>query len=107
MPLSRVSAVLKRIGMGKLGRLGLEPAVRYESASRHGRDRRIGTNPPMQGHGPPADEHPAEDGLRRGWHVCKTVVLAQAPPAFGRKGRPRSRGTYSNARQPIGASRRG
>ena len=32
MPLSTVSAVLKRIGMGKLGRLGLEPAQRYERA---------------------------------------------------------------------------
>jgi transposase InsO family protein len=30
MPLSTVSAVLKRSGMGRLGRLGLEPAVRYE-----------------------------------------------------------------------------
>ena len=30
MPLSTVSAVLKRIGVGKLGRIGLEPAVRYE-----------------------------------------------------------------------------
>jgi transposase InsO family protein len=30
MPLSTVSAVLKRAGMGRLGRLGLEPAVRYE-----------------------------------------------------------------------------
>jgi transposase InsO family protein len=30
MPISTVSAVLKRSGMGKLGRLGLEPAVRYE-----------------------------------------------------------------------------
>jgi transposase InsO family protein len=29
-PLSTVGAVLKRIGMGRLGRLGLEPAVRYE-----------------------------------------------------------------------------
>jgi transposase InsO family protein len=32
MPLSTVSGVLKRIGMGKLGRLGLEPAERYERA---------------------------------------------------------------------------
>jgi transposase InsO family protein len=32
MPCSTVSAVLKRIGLGKLGRLGLEPAVRYERA---------------------------------------------------------------------------
>jgi transposase InsO family protein len=32
MPLSTVSAVLKRLGMGKLGRLGLEPAQRYERA---------------------------------------------------------------------------
>jgi transposase InsO family protein len=32
MPISTVSGVLKRIGMGKLGRLGLEPARRYERA---------------------------------------------------------------------------
>src|SRR4051794_2445497 len=30
MPLSTVSGILARIGMGKLGRLGLEPAERYE-----------------------------------------------------------------------------
>jgi len=30
MPLSTVSAVLTRNGLGKLGRIGLEPAVRYE-----------------------------------------------------------------------------
>jgi transposase InsO family protein len=30
MALSTVSAILTRIGMGKLGRLGLEPALRYE-----------------------------------------------------------------------------
>jgi len=30
MPLSTVSGVLTRIGMGKLGRLGLEPAERYQ-----------------------------------------------------------------------------
>ena len=30
MPVSTISAVLKRIGLGKLGRLGLEPARRYE-----------------------------------------------------------------------------
>ena len=30
MPVSTVSGILTRIGMGKLGRLGLEPAVRYE-----------------------------------------------------------------------------
>jgi transposase len=29
-PLSTVSGILKRIGMGKLGRLGIEPANRYE-----------------------------------------------------------------------------
>lgn len=32
MALSTVSAVLKRQGLGKLGRLGLEPAARYEHA---------------------------------------------------------------------------
>jgi transposase InsO family protein len=30
MALSTVSGVLRKVGMGKLGRLGLEPAVRYE-----------------------------------------------------------------------------
>ena len=30
MPPSTVSGILQRIGMGKLGRLGLEPAERYE-----------------------------------------------------------------------------
>jgi transposase InsO family protein len=30
MPLSTVSAILTRVGMGRLGRLGLEPAHRYE-----------------------------------------------------------------------------
>jgi transposase InsO family protein len=32
MALSTVSGILQRIGMGKLGRLGLEPAARYERA---------------------------------------------------------------------------
>jgi transposase len=31
-PLSTVCAVLKRLGMGRLGRLGMEPAVRYQRA---------------------------------------------------------------------------
>jgi transposase len=31
-PLSTVSGILQRIGMGKLGRLGMEPAQRYERA---------------------------------------------------------------------------
>jgi transposase InsO family protein len=30
MPVSTISGILKRVGMGKLGRLGLEPAVRYQ-----------------------------------------------------------------------------
>src|SRR5947207_10041186 len=32
MPQTTVSGLLKQIGMGKLGRLGLEPAERYEKA---------------------------------------------------------------------------
>jgi transposase InsO family protein len=32
-PLSTVSGILSRIGMGRLGRLGLEPAQRYERAT--------------------------------------------------------------------------
>jgi hypothetical protein len=32
MPLSTVPGILTRIGMGRLGRLGLEPAQRYERA---------------------------------------------------------------------------
>jgi transposase InsO family protein len=34
MPLSTVSGILARIGMGKLGRLGLQPAGRYERERR-------------------------------------------------------------------------
>ena len=30
MPLSTVSGILTRLGLGRLGRLGLKPAVRYE-----------------------------------------------------------------------------
>jgi hypothetical protein len=30
MPLSTVSGILTRLGLGRLGRLGLEQAVRYE-----------------------------------------------------------------------------
>jgi transposase InsO family protein len=30
MPLSTVSGILTRVGLGRLGRLGLEPAIRYE-----------------------------------------------------------------------------
>ena len=30
LPMSTISGVLKGIGMGKLGRLGLEPVQRYE-----------------------------------------------------------------------------
>jgi transposase len=33
MALSTVSGILRRIGMGKLGRLGLQPAQRYERAA--------------------------------------------------------------------------
>jgi len=33
MPLSTVSAVLRRSGLGRLGRIGLEPAVRYERST--------------------------------------------------------------------------
>jgi transposase len=33
MPLSTVSGILKRQGLGKLGRLGLAPAERYERAA--------------------------------------------------------------------------
>jgi transposase InsO family protein len=32
MPVSTISGILKRVGMGRLGRLGLEPAQRYERA---------------------------------------------------------------------------
>jgi hypothetical protein len=32
LPSSTISGILKRIGMGKLGRLGLQPAQRYERA---------------------------------------------------------------------------
>jgi hypothetical protein len=39
MALSTVSGILTRIGMGKLGRIGLEPAVRSEASMRHHSER--------------------------------------------------------------------
>src|SRR5947209_8134570 len=42
MPLSTVSVVLKRHGMGKLGRIGLEQAVRYERSRPRSEERRVG-----------------------------------------------------------------
>jgi hypothetical protein len=38
-PLSTVSGILTRIGMGKLGRLGLEPAQRYGAIYASSRER--------------------------------------------------------------------
>ena len=34
MPLSTVSGILTRIGMGRLGRLGLQPAERFSANGR-------------------------------------------------------------------------
>jgi hypothetical protein len=72
MPLSTVSGILTRIGMGRLGRLGLQPAERYEAAhrdreeQRRARERRLGAPGDEQA---AADERdagarPAPDGLR-------------------------------------------
>ena len=73
MALSTVSGILTRIGMGKLGRLGLEPAVRYERQRpgelihidvkklgriQRGAGHRITGQAPLQPHAPTARRHP-------------------------------------------------
>ena len=46
MPLSTVSGILTRIGLGRLGRLGLEPAVRYERSRVRAPTPRLASAPP-------------------------------------------------------------
>ena len=59
MPLSTVSGILTRIGMGRLGRLGLEPAERYERASARGAgSHRRQEARADRGPGPPRDRQP-------------------------------------------------
>jgi transposase InsO family protein len=88
MALSTVSGILTRIGLGKLGRLGLEPAVRYERARPgeliHIDVKKLGRIHSGAGHrftGKPGQRRPGgtrtdAEGVRRnlvGWeyvHVC-------------------------------------
>jgi transposase InsO family protein len=87
MPLSTVSAVLKRNGVGRLGRLGLEPAVRYERSrpgelvhidvKKLGRfqaaGKRVGFRPAGQGRPRHRDAHGHRRGTT-GWDYVHVAV---------------------------------
>ena len=87
MPHSTVSAVLKRNGIGRLGRLGLEPAVRYErqrpgelvhiDIKKLGRfqaaGKRVGFRPAGQGRPRRRDAHGHDRGIT-GWEYVHVAV---------------------------------
>jgi transposase InsO family protein len=87
MPLSTVSSVLKRNGVGRLGRLGLEPAVRYERSrpgelvhidvKKLGRfqaaGKRVGMRPTGQGRPRRRDAHGHDRGTT-GWEYVHVAV---------------------------------
>jgi transposase InsO family protein len=87
MPLSTVSAVLKRNGIGRLGRIGLEPAVRYERSrpgelvhidvKKLGRfnaaGKRAGFRPAGQGRPRRRDAHGHDRGTT-GWEYVHVAV---------------------------------
>ncbi len=87
MPLSTVSAVLKRNGVGRLGRLGLEPAVRYERSrpgelvhidvKKLGRfqaaGKRVGFRPAGQGRPRRRDAHGHDRGTT-GWDYVHVAI---------------------------------
>src|SRR6266568_619628 len=77
MALSTVSGILARIGMGRLGRLGLEPAVRYEH-SRPGEllhidVKKLGriTRP---GHRVTGDRSDRRDQGKKGWEYVHIAI---------------------------------
>ena len=87
MPLSTVSAVLKRAGIGRLGRIGLEPAIRYERSrpgelvhidvKKLGRfqaaGKRFGVRPAGQGRPRRRDAHGHNRGIS-GWEYVHVAV---------------------------------
>ena len=77
-PLSTVSGILTRIGMGRLGRLGLEPAERYERAAAGRADphRRQEARP-----------HPGRRGQARHAADCASTTTGVRPTAAGRRRR--------------------
>ena len=77
MALSTVSGILTRIGMGKLGRLGLEPAERYERAAARRADphRRQEARPDRAARAPRA-RRPAQ-------HAPRTAITAGVAQTVG------------------------
>jgi transposase InsO family protein len=83
MALSTVSGILSRIGMGKLGRLGLEPAERYERArpgelihidvKKLGRMARPGWRP-WGSHAARARQHGYQGQQGQGWEFVHIAV---------------------------------
>jgi transposase InsO family protein/transposase len=80
MALSTVSGILSRIGMGKLGRLGLEPAVRYER-ERPGELIHIDVKKLGRIQGGAGKR--ARDGLRRRHHSTRTDAAGVRRKAVG------------------------
>jgi transposase InsO family protein len=87
MPLSTVSAVLMRNGLGRLGRLGLEPAVRYERSRPgelvhidvkklgrfHAPGKRVGSRTSGAGRRRRRDAHGHDRGIS-GWEYVHVAV---------------------------------
>ena len=88
LPCSTISGVLKRIGMGKLGRLGVEPVVRYERARpgelihidvkklgriQHGAGKRV-TAGRTRNHHPRRSDAAGVPRLRVGWDAVHVAI---------------------------------
>jgi transposase len=77
MPPSTVSTVLKRAGLGRLGRIGLEPAVRYER-SRPGERSCISTSRSSAASKAVPVNASAAACLAKGGHAATTAPAADA-----------------------------
>jgi transposase InsO family protein len=77
MALSTVSGILTRVGMGKLGRLGLEPAIRYER-SRPGELLHVDVKKlgriDRPGHRVTGDRSDRRDQGKKGWEYVHVAV---------------------------------
>jgi transposase len=98
MPHSTVSAVLKRNGVGRLGRLGLEPARRYERSRPgelvhidvkklgrfHAAGKRVGFRVTQAGKPRRRDAHGHDRGLT-GWEYVHVAVDVDRPRFRGQR----------------------
>jgi hypothetical protein len=99
MPLSTVSAVLRRSGIGRLGRIGLEPAIRYERSRpgelvhidvkklgriEGGAGKRVGGRLPGKGRPRRNDGTGSRRGLT-GWEYVHVAVDVDRPRLCGQR----------------------